>query len=452
MNVNANNRGCAFPGKDAPQSNFATTATAEPTTAASDPSDREAEDFDPFGLARKKRGGRRSSSAQSRARLPFPSSALANAEEGGTTVAPFPPPRSALDSARFRGPGAVRVRGPSEGRGRDLDDDVPPRPPPIVFTSATAVAVEPEDDEAEAGGVKTGEATSDACCSVACPCDAGMSCVALLPCCEVRVPSFACWRRRVHANALVVVLIIVAAATVLGVIFARPRSDVANAPGTKEGLSGLEMTPETESVQPRVTNTPTEKYLMLSSIATNDPSFSHTPQSFESSAVVTQITPSLGGAPTLHPSETPTVPPTIELGDFDLCDTGKIFADDQTTEAWFGGSLAISGDTAVVGAELDSVNGNFSGSAYVFVRSDSAWSQQAKLVPHDGSTLDFFGWDVDVAQNTAIIAARKDGGERGSAYIFFRGASGWTQHAKLLAEDGTEGDKVFSIISMERCT
>ena len=104
----------------------------------------------------------------------------------------------------------------------------------------------------------------------------------------------------------------------------------------------------------------------------------------------------------------------------------------------------LSGDTAVIGAFYDDDNGVDSGSAYVFVRTGTAWSQQAKLLPSDGAAGDNFGWNTAIDGNTALIGAYKDDNENGidsgSAYVFVRDGTTWTQQAKLLPSDGEMGD------------
>jgi hypothetical protein len=117
--------------------------------------------------------------------------------------------------------------------------------------------------------------------------------------------------------------------------------------------------------------------------------------------------------------------------------------DDAAAGDRFGCSVSVSGDTAIVGAYLDSDNGGSSGSAYVFARSGSTWSQAAKLTPHDGAALDLFGLSVSVDGDTALVGAPFDddsGMESGSAYVFSRSGSVWTQSAKLTAADGAEAD------------
>ena len=121
----------------------------------------------------------------------------------------------------------------------------------------------------------------------------------------------------------------------------------------------------------------------------------------------------------------------------------KLLATDGEAGDRPGFSVAVSGDTAVVGAPHDSDNGGVSGSAYVFVRNGTSWDQQAKLVASDGFAGDSFGSSVAVSGNTVVVAAHgnDDNGDfSGSAYVFVRSGTTWSQQAKLLAADGTPLD------------
>jgi hypothetical protein len=126
----------------------------------------------------------------------------------------------------------------------------------------------------------------------------------------------------------------------------------------------------------------------------------------------------------------------------------KLTASDGEESDLFGGSVAISGDTAIVGAR-DDEKGSGSGSAYVFTRSGGTWSQQAKLTASDGEESDFFGDSVAISGDTAVVGAVWDdekGWDSGSAYVFTRSGGTWSQQAKLTASDGEEsasfGDSV----------
>ena len=128
----------------------------------------------------------------------------------------------------------------------------------------------------------------------------------------------------------------------------------------------------------------------------------------------------------------------------------KLRASDGDTIDRFGWSVSISGDTAVIGAYLDSDNGIFAGSAYVFVKPPGGWATtsqyDAKLDP--SSQVDFFGTSVAISIDTAVVGSPNDN-NKGSAYIFERDAGGddqWGQTAKLTASDGVSGDEFgFSV-------
>jgi FG-GAP repeat protein len=124
----------------------------------------------------------------------------------------------------------------------------------------------------------------------------------------------------------------------------------------------------------------------------------------------------------------------------------KLTAADGGTDDELGISVALEGDTAVVGTTFhnDAVNGTHSGAAYVFVRGGTAWTQQAELQAADGAASDQFGISVAISGNTAVVGAYGDddnGASSGSAYVFVRSGTAWTQQAKLLASDGTEIDE-----------
>jgi hypothetical protein len=102
----------------------------------------------------------------------------------------------------------------------------------------------------------------------------------------------------------------------------------------------------------------------------------------------------------------------------------------------FGYSLAIDGDLAIIGAPGDDIAGLVDvGSAYVFVRRGGAWVIEAKLVADDGAVLDSFGWSVALSGDTALVGAQ-DANRIGAAYVFVREGTDWEQQATLVATDG----------------
>ena len=126
----------------------------------------------------------------------------------------------------------------------------------------------------------------------------------------------------------------------------------------------------------------------------------------------------------------------------------KLLASDGAAGDSFGTeAVSIEGDTAVIGAIYDDDSGGDSGSAYVFVRNGTVWSEQAKLLASDGAAVDFFGRYVDISGDTALIGAMRDddlGSSSGSAYVFVRTGTVWSEQAKLLASDGAAND-VFGL-------
>ncbi len=117
----------------------------------------------------------------------------------------------------------------------------------------------------------------------------------------------------------------------------------------------------------------------------------------------------------------------------------ELFPSDSFTQDIFGHSVDISGDTVIVG------NGNFGGGgAYIFVRSGTTWSQQARLIGTDTVGFDAFGYAVAISGDTAIVGAFADdvgaNGNQGSAYVFVRSGATWTQQTRLNASDGAADD------------
>ena len=129
----------------------------------------------------------------------------------------------------------------------------------------------------------------------------------------------------------------------------------------------------------------------------------------------------------------------------------KLLPDDGAEFDLFGYSVAISGTTAIVGAYRDDDNGDFSGSAYLF---DTTTGRQiAKLLPNDGATGDLFGRSVAISAETAIVGASLDdhnGTASGSAYLFDT-ATG-RQIAKLLADDGAAYDVFGHAVAISGAT
>ena len=132
----------------------------------------------------------------------------------------------------------------------------------------------------------------------------------------------------------------------------------------------------------------------------------------------------------------------------------KLTASDGAPVDHFGDGVAISGTIIVVGARADDDLGWGSGSAYVFERFLSGlWFQVAKLRASDGKFLDAFGSSVAVDGNTALIGspgAHGLGYWEGAAYVFERASDGtWSEVAKLFAADGENSDGFGHAVALE---
>ncbi|NOX58374.1 MAG: hypothetical protein GXP29_05875, partial [Planctomycetes bacterium] len=118
----------------------------------------------------------------------------------------------------------------------------------------------------------------------------------------------------------------------------------------------------------------------------------------------------------------------------------EITASDAAFDDRFGYSVSISGNTIVVGANRNDDDGTNSGSAYIFRSSNGVWQQIAKVTANDASSSDFFGTSVAIAGNTVLIGAHgndDDGSRSGSAYVFREIGGIWQQIAKLTADDAS---------------
>jgi hypothetical protein len=138
----------------------------------------------------------------------------------------------------------------------------------------------------------------------------------------------------------------------------------------------------------------------------------------------------------------------------------------------FGGSVAISGDTIVVGAPgedgaapgvnpVPSGHVAFAGAAYVFVRDGATWTQQAYLKASNPQEEGLFGCAVALSGDTALIGSsgessptplsdfEADNPETGAAYVFVRVGGVWSQQAFLKAFDGLPGDEFGASVALD---
>jgi len=121
----------------------------------------------------------------------------------------------------------------------------------------------------------------------------------------------------------------------------------------------------------------------------------------------------------------------------------ELTASDGASDARFGLSVALNGDTVAVGADGDTELGFFSGAVYVFTFDGSSWIQQQKLHAHDAQAGASFGFNLAMSGDTLVIGAPQDqvgNHTLGAAYVFTRRSEGWLQDRKLVAKDSDTFD------------
>ena len=126
-----------------------------------------------------------------------------------------------------------------------------------------------------------------------------------------------------------------------------------------------------------------------------------------------------------------------------MTQVARLTASSRATWSNFGLSVAIDGNTIVVGADSAPGNNSHSGAAFIFTEPASGWTdmtQTATLTASDGQNYDGFGVSVAMSGNTVVVGADGAGMSTGAAYVYTKPATGWTsmsQTAKLTASDGT---------------
>ncbi len=130
----------------------------------------------------------------------------------------------------------------------------------------------------------------------------------------------------------------------------------------------------------------------------------------------------------------------------------KITSTPRGVGAQFGNAVAISGNTMVVGARFDGTTASQAGAAYVYILSGGTWAQQAVLLANDGAVADKFGYSVAISENTIVVGAYNDDSplsNAGSAYVFVRSGTTWSFQQKLTASDGTADDEFGSAVGIQ---
>ncbi len=139
----------------------------------------------------------------------------------------------------------------------------------------------------------------------------------------------------------------------------------------------------------------------------------------------------------------------------------KLTASDGAIGDRFANAVALDGNTALIGAYWDDDKGYNSGSAYVFVRSGDEWSEQAKLIASDGAVEDNFARSVALNGDTVLVGApgdthniddddrKNDQINSGSAYVFVRSGTTWSEQAKLTASDRSKEEEFGISVALD---
>jgi len=126
-------------------------------------------------------------------------------------------------------------------------------------------------------------------------------------------------------------------------------------------------------------------------------------------------------------------------------EVAKLFPDEHGS--FFGSAVHIQDDLVAVTDRFDYEQGIKCGAVYVFGKNQGTWTQTAKLIPDDAGPDDLIGYRIDGDGNRLIMSGYGDDNETGSVYIF-RNENGWIQEARLYADDLSEGDWFGSDISI----
>ena len=131
----------------------------------------------------------------------------------------------------------------------------------------------------------------------------------------------------------------------------------------------------------------------------------------------------------------------------------KLVASNAQTDYYFGHSVSISGDRAVVGARWEDAAASRAGAAYVFERNGAGvWQEVQKLVASDAGSFDEFGWSVSISGDRAVVGSWLEdagGTDAGAAYVYERDGTGvWQEVQKLVASDAQGGDNFGYSVSI----
>ena len=131
----------------------------------------------------------------------------------------------------------------------------------------------------------------------------------------------------------------------------------------------------------------------------------------------------------------------------------KITASDAETNDQFGDEVSLSGDKLMIGSFRNDETGGDAGAVYVFEFINSTWVETDKLTASDASNGDWFGRTIGIHQNTAMISATSHdelGNRSGAIYVFNHNGQNWVESQKLTASNGTDNTRLGASISLEQ--
>lgn len=128
----------------------------------------------------------------------------------------------------------------------------------------------------------------------------------------------------------------------------------------------------------------------------------------------------------------------------------KLTASDEASTDSFGMSIALSGNTALIGAPYK-LSGY--GAVYVFSFNGSTWVEQQRLIASDAKVNDFFGTSVALSGASALVGEPNGSNTApGTAYVFTLNGGTWSQQQELTASDGAVGDDFSRSVALSGST
>ena len=134
------------------------------------------------------------------------------------------------------------------------------------------------------------------------------------------------------------------------------------------------------------------------------------------------------------------------LGQFWAPPSTELTATGGQINEYFGHSVALDGSTCVIGAWGTN---NFTGNAYVFTNDGGTWSQAAELTATGGVSNEYFGQSVAIDGDTCVMGAYGTNSSTGSAYVFTKSSGSWSQVAELTATDGAASDSFGYSVALD---